>query len=121
MKLSKLEREVLWWFYCGDSMRSRGITSEGITSEKLYIICGNGIVYAVDITEGTVLSLVNSGAILPVGLSVKEWKVQVALGVAENTKFILTEFGARVGTSHTSWDAITRADQIEDRMGIEKY
>ena len=119
MKLSKHEKEVLWWFFCGDLMGTFN-PAMGAT-QNLYIICDKGTVYATSITEDTVISLVNNAAILPVGLSVKEWKVQVALGVAENNKFILTELGACAGTEHTEWGDKFRKERITERIGIEKY
>lgn len=119
MKLSKYEKEILWWFFCGNSMRTF-YPAMGAT-QNLYIISDKGTAVATNITEDTVLSLVNNAAILPVELSVKEWKVQVALGVAGNTKFILTELGARVGTEHTDWSDEFRAERITERIGIEKY
>ncbi len=60
-----------------------------------------------NITKSAVYSLVEKGAIRPLGLSIKEWKVQDALGVeSSDIEFELTELGESLWTSH-----LTRAEK----------
>ena len=80
--MTEEEEDILYWFFCGDTMFA------GLF--KTYTICSHGVVYMNNIPESTVLSLVEKKAIQPIGLSAKEWKVQIALGVGENTRFTFT-------------------------------
>lgn len=108
MKISKEEKDVLYWFSCGDSM----CVFPG--SPKAYYIIGRVGVYIGRITESIVFSLVEKEAIRPLGLSIKEWKVQIALGVeSSDIEFELTELGERLGTSH-----LTRAEKRRLKKGI---
>lgn len=108
MKILEEEKVVLYWFFCGDSM----YVSPG--PPKMYYISGRDGVYIDSISESAVLSLVEKEAIRPLGLSIKEWKVQVALGVeSPDIEFELTELGERLGTSH-----LTRAEKRRLKKGI---
>ncbi len=105
--LTKDEKSALWWFYCGNVMFHH-------PKLRRYVIYSKGFALA-DLSEDMALSLVNKKAILPIGLSIKEWKVQVALGVVNNA-MKLTELGVRAGTEHTEWTKEFREEQIMERM-----
>lgn len=113
MKLTKKEKSILYWFFCGDSMHTDPVL---LGQPKTYRICCEGSVYMQNISETTVISLVKKKAIIPLGLSIKEWKVQIALGTDEDTEFELTELGARAGTEHLEWSYDWREERIAERM-----
>lgn len=108
MKMTEEEKVVLYWFFCGDVMH----VLPG--PPKTYYISGKDIVYRTGISESVVLSLVEKGAIRPLGISIKEWKVQIALGVeSSDIEFELTKLGEHLGTSH-----LTRAEKRRLKKGI---
>ena len=108
IKITIEEKNVLYWLFCGDSMQ----VLPG--PPKTYYICDKGIVDMEDISESIVLSLVEKEAIRPLGLSIKEWKVQIALGVeSPDIEFELTKLGERLGTSH-----LARAEKRRLKKGI---
>lgn len=119
-KLLEEEKEVLYWFSCGDSLHESTVEKESPEKEppKTYAVSGGGILYMDKIAEDTMLSLVKKGTILPCNISVKEWKVQVALGTAEEIKFELTSLGWQLGTDHLSSDR--RKELKKERTKILK-
>lgn len=91
MELTEYEKAILWQFFRADLVR---------WSRKLYVFYGDRG-YRWEIKESTALSLADKGVIKPRGLTIKEWKVQIALGVAEDVELILTESGAWEAIAHT--------------------
>ena len=117
MQLSKEEKDVLYWFSCGNSLYERTVENgERIT--KNFQVSSKGILYMEGITVRTMLSLVKKGTILPCNISVKEWEVQVALGTDEEIEFELTPLGWRLGTNHLS--SHRRKELKEERTKILK-
>jgi hypothetical protein len=108
IKISEEEKNVLYWLFCGNSMQ----VLPG--PPKTYYIRRGACSYIDHIPESIVLSLVEKRAIRPLGLSIKEWKVQIALGVeSPDIEFELTKLGERLGTSH-----LARAEKRRLKKGI---
>lgn len=114
-KITVKELDLLYWFSCGEVLYL-----EVGTSKKKYRISGCGHTMIDDISENTVISLVKKNVIRPVGLSVKEWEVQRALGVDGDIEFDLTEEGMCLGIKHLSCDE--RNAKIKERIArMERY
>ncbi|KKM63205.1 hypothetical protein LCGC14_1513780 [marine sediment metagenome] len=112
MELTEYDKAILWNLFNADSLR------QAPWSQKRYVIYSDSN-YRGEIKESTALSLVAKGVIQPSGLSIKEWKVQIALGTVENVELILTELGALAATAHTEWSDEFRKEQIADRLRID--
>ncbi len=89
--------------------------------QKTYIISGAETTsYMRELSESTVIFLVEKGVIQPKVISVKEWKVQMALGTDDNISFILTERGIQVAIEHTEWKGELRKNLIEQRLAQDR-
>ncbi|KKL91565.1 hypothetical protein LCGC14_1893390, partial [marine sediment metagenome] len=85
MELTEHDYATLWQLF------SANVMCTPLWSQKMYVIYGDDRYYRWEIKESTALSLVKKGVIIPRELSIKEWKVQIALGTVENVELILTE------------------------------
>ena len=116
-QLTGYEMSLLWSFFCGDEMCLASFCNH---APHEYAINHRGLIYR-SCMEEHVISMVDKGAILPKGLSVSEWKVQIALGTANNA-FILTELGARaaVRSENIQWSEEFCEAQIKIRMAMDR-
>ena len=89
-QLTREEKSTIHWLFCSDSMC--------IDPDRLdtYHICHLGIVAADDIPKSIIFPLIEKGLIQPLRVSVKEWKIQNALGTDIDIGFTVTQLGIYV-------------------------
>ena len=89
-QLTREEKNTIHWLFHSDSM--------WINPDRLdtYHICNLGLVAAENISKSIIPSLIEKGLIQPLRVSVKECKMQIALGTDINIGFTITQLGIDV-------------------------
>ncbi len=96
IRFTEKEKEILYCLFMGDALYP--IIKPSSRFSREYLVSDHGAVNIDKISYSDVLSLVTKGAIQSRGGTVKEWKMQVALGVNEHLgiSFILTKLGESI-------------------------
>ncbi len=97
VKLSKNEKSTLYWASLGSG---EDISSSTYHPGKYYTVCSSGYISADELLLETIISLIEKKMVIPFGLSIKEWKVQVALGTNDKIVFTLTTLGEQRAIDH---------------------